>query len=132
MRVSLIKTDRIRSIDIPDNISGSFWLKDYDDNGKEVNLISIKQVNGKWCLISNQEIVCAKNNSFLENMELVNYGFGTIQRLADRENMLVYTTPSKDNNFAGYYLNPVEGTGYSIGNAGCNINIQFIENIKNT
>ena len=59
MRVSLIKTDRIRSIDIPDNISGSFWLKDYDDNGKEVNLISIKQVNGKWCLISNQDIVCA-------------------------------------------------------------------------
>ena len=128
MRVSLIKTDRIRSIDIPDNISGSFWLKDYDDNGKEVNLISIKQVNGKWCLISNQEIVCAKNNSFLENMELVNYGFGTIQRLADRENMLVYTTPSKDNNFAGYYLNPVEGTGYSIGNAGCNINYFGIDN----
>ena len=34
MRVSLIKSDRVRSLNIPDVASGNFWLTDYDENGK--------------------------------------------------------------------------------------------------
>ena len=58
MRVSLIKRDRIRSINIPDEPSGNFWVTDYDDAGKEVNLLNITEENGLWRLISNQEFYC--------------------------------------------------------------------------
>ena len=48
MRVSLIKTDRIRSIDIPDIPRGNFWVTDYDESGREVNLLNITAENNAW------------------------------------------------------------------------------------
>ena len=128
MRVSLIKTDRIRSVNIPDNVSGSFWLKDYDQNGKEVNLISIKKVDDKWSLISNQEIACISQNSFVDDVELKNYAFEEIERLADREKYLVYATPSNDTNIAGYYLSNIEGSKIGIGNNNKHINYYGLDN----
>ena len=56
MRVSLIKQERIRSINIPDVPSGNFWVTDYVESGRDVNLISIKAENGKWHLFSKQEV----------------------------------------------------------------------------
>ena len=55
MRVSLIKRDRIRSMNIPEVPQGNFWVTDYDESGKEVNLLNIKEDKGAWVLVSNQE-----------------------------------------------------------------------------
>ena len=75
MRVSLIKSDRIRSIDIPDIVSGNFWITDYDENGRETNLVNITAKDGKWNLLSNQEIVCVVNGVFIKEVELKKYNF---------------------------------------------------------
>ena len=75
MRVSLIKRDRIRSINIPDEPSGNFWVTDYDDAGKEVNLLNITEENGLWRLISNQEFYCVFNNDYIAAFDLKEYSF---------------------------------------------------------
>ena len=75
MRVALIKSDRIRTINIPDNPSGNFWITDYDENGKEVNIVNIKEDSGKWNLLSNNEFLCVLNNSYVDHLELNYYSF---------------------------------------------------------
>ncbi len=121
MRVSLIKSDRIRSIDIPDVVSGNFWITDYDENGKETNLANITAKDGGWYLLSNQDIACVKNNLFVSNLELKNYSFNVIQKLSTKENMLIYCSDSCDSKIASYIINPSEGNVVTIGNSMANI-----------
>lgn len=121
MRVALIKNDRIRSINIPDVASGNFWLTDYDENGKEVNIANIKGENGKWLLLSNQDIACVKNNMFVPSLELNNHSFSVIQKLSTRENMLVFCSDSCDDKVVGYYIKPVEANVVTIGSSMSNI-----------
>ena len=80
MRVSLIKRDRIRSINIPDVASGNFWVTDYDESGKEVNLLNITEEQGTWKLVSNQEFYCELNNTYVAAVTLKEYAFCTIKK----------------------------------------------------
>ena len=128
MRVSLIKSDRVRSLNIPDVASGNFWLTDYDENGKEVNIANIKAQDNKWYLLSNQDISCVLNNSFVSSLELKKYGFNIVQKISTRENMLVYCSDSCDEKVVGYYLNPQEGNVITIGNNSSNICYGTLDN----
>ena len=127
MRVSLIKSDRIRSINIPDVASGNFWVTDYDENGKEVNIISIKSDAGKWKLVSNQEIVCVKNNAFVPILDLKKSQFILLQKLSTSEMMMIYCSDSCDKNIDSFFINPVEGNVITIGNSMCNINYPTLD-----
>lgn len=122
MRVALIKSDRIRTINIPDNPSGNFWITDYDENGKEVNIVNIKEDSGKWNLLSNNEFLCVLNNSYVDHLELNYYSFYHLKKVATQEIMTIYVSSSYDEDMKSYYLNPVEGSVITIGNNGCNIN----------
>lgn len=124
MRVSLIKMDRIRSINIPDKPSGNFWITDYDESGKEVNLLNIKEENNVWKLISNQEFYCVLNNEYIPSFNLKEYNFYSIKKASTDESMLVYTSLSCDENVLSYYANPRENNIITIG-SGNNNNIVF-------
>ena len=41
MRVSLIKEDVIKDLILPEKISGSYWLTDYNEDGVIENLVNI-------------------------------------------------------------------------------------------
>ncbi len=124
MRVSLIKEDRIRSINIPDKASGNFWVTDYDDGGKEVNLINITEENGLWKLVSNQEFYCVYNNEYADSFDLNKYSFYTIKNASTNEIMLIYVAPSYDDKMADYYVNPNQNNAITIGSSNDN-NIIF-------
>ena len=93
MRVQLIKNDRIRSLNIPDVPSGNFWVTDYDESGKEVNLLNITEENGVWKLISNQEFYCELNSVYVAAAELKNYTFYTIKKLLLMNQCLFISLP---------------------------------------
>ena len=122
MRVSLIKTDRIRSIDIPDVPSGNFWVTDYDESGKEENLLNIKEKNGTWILVSNQEVYYNINNEYTSFVILKEHSFYPVKKATTNEEMIIYTSPSYDENSIDYYINP--NNLISIG-SGLNNNIIF-------
>lgn len=115
MRVQLIKNDRIRSINIPDVPSGNFWVTDYDESGKEVNLININEEEGNWRLVSNQDFYCEFNNDYISYFDLKEYQFYTIKKASTGEAMLIYCSPSCDENIVDYYINPNQNQVISIG-----------------
>ena len=127
MRVTLIKKDRLRNINLPDNPSGSFWITDYDENGKESNIINIVAENNSWNLISNNEIKCVVNNTFEKKITLKNYSFYMLNNLYNNENYLVYTSDSYDNKPKEFLIAPNEGQLISIGNSMCNVCMQNLE-----
>lgn len=122
MRVSLIKEDRIRSIDIPDVPSGNFWITDYDDSGKEENLLNIKEENGSWKLTSNQEVYYNLNDTYNSFVFLKEYSFYPILKVVTNEKMTIYTSSSYDKNYSDYYINL--SNAISIG-SGINNNIRY-------
>lgn len=128
MRVQLIKNDRIRSINIPDVPSGNFWVTDYDESGKEVNLLNIKEEQGIWKLISNQEFYCEYNNTYVATYELKNYNFCTIKKASTEEAMLIYASPSSDDNTCDYYISPNDAKEILIGSKpNCNISFNMLD-----
>ena len=128
MRVQLIKNDRIRSINIPDIPSGNFWVTDYDDNGKEMNLVNITKKNERWFLLSNQEVVCVStNNKFVDGFELSNYKFYSMRKLSTDELILIYCTPSFDEKVSSFYANINEGNSITFGSNNANICYPFFD-----
>lgn len=104
MRVSLIKSDRIRSIDIPDVPSGNFWVTDYDESGKEENLLNIKEENGTWILVSNQEVYYNVNSDYTSYVTLNEHNFYPIKKATTNEDMIIYASSSFDSNYVDYYM----------------------------
>lgn len=130
MRVQLIKKDRIRSLNIPDVPSGNFWVTDYDENGKEVNLLNITEENGVWKLISNQEFYCESNGVYVAVFDLKNYVFCTVKNASTNEAMLIYTSPSSDDTSCDYYISPNDVKEITIGsNKECNIVFNMLDNL---
>lgn len=128
MRVQLIKSDRIRSMNIPDEPSGNFWVTDYDESGKEVNLLNITEENGLWKLISNQEFYCELNSVYVASVDLKDYSFYTIKKASTNEAMLIYTSPSSDDTVCDYYISPNDTKEILIGNKqGCNISFNMLD-----
>ncbi len=62
MRVSIIKSSRINNIILPSKIEGNYWISGIDENGIRRNLMSTESENGKWKLISNNDVYCVSNN----------------------------------------------------------------------
>ncbi len=128
MRVSLIKRDRIRSMNIPDEASGNFWVTDYDESGKEVNLLNITEEQGVWKLVSNQEFYCEVNSVYSAIVDLKEYTFCTIKNASTNETMLIYTSPSSDDNVCDYYISPNDVKEILIGSkTGSNITFNVLD-----
>ena len=121
MRVSLVKTDKIRSINIPDVVSGNFWITDYNENGSETNLANITARDGKWFLTSNSEVVCKENGNFVKEVELKNYSFKFIERISTKESMIIFCMPSCDENISSYYISSMDSNGITFGSNMSNI-----------
>lgn len=129
MRVQLIKSDRIRSINIPDVPSGNFWVTDYDESGKEVNLLNIKEEQGIWKLVSNQEVYCEVRGTYESTVDLKEYTFCTVKKASTEEAMLIYTSPSSDDNVCDYYINSNDVNGILIGSKPeANIHFDILDN----
>ena len=56
MLVYVVKKTGLISLTLPSKISGSYWIKDYKDNGDIRELINIKEQNGKWIASSNKKV----------------------------------------------------------------------------
>lgn len=93
MRVSLIKNGAIRSINLPLNINGSYWLTDVDQDLKEINFINIIEDNKQWKLISNLDNRIIDGNKQILNAVLLKpYSFYYIQTKSG-EIVMIYSSP---------------------------------------
>lgn len=102
MRVSILKNDRIKNLNLPTQAIGSFWITDFDDNGNEENLICIEGNGTSWILTSNDEYTCIENNTEVASIELREYNFYDIKNKLENKNINIYCSPIIDNTYQYY------------------------------
>ena len=128
MRVSIIKTNKIRNILLPNKIEGAFWISDTDSNGIKRNLISIEAEDNRWKLCSNRDIYYIDNNSMHQPyVYLEENKFYTIENDIEKNRFLIYCSFDEiDYNY--YQLNEQLQNGISIGSdSNCSIIYNFLE-----
>ena len=85
MRISTIRLLKIQNLLLPDKVEGSYWIDGTDDNGIKRNLISIEAHDGKWRLISNEEVYCVVNNQNVPFVYLEEGNFYLITNSVNKE-----------------------------------------------
>ena len=95
MRLSVIKSNSIKNIILPDVIKGSFWVDSIDINGNKRNLILIEADGEHWKLISNRNVYNIVNNVMNPYAYLEVGNFYTIKNEYDND---MYIKDSKIKN----------------------------------
>ena len=127
MRVSLIKSDKISDLILPSKVKGNYWITDIDDQGNEKNLISIEESNGKWKIVSNNEVFCTINDTQVPSAELDLYNFYILKSIHKNTVMILYCSPVYDNTYQTYSINEVQGREITIGkNTNCDISYNSV------
>lgn len=93
MRVLVIEPLKNRSVVLPEVVEGSYWIEGTDENGIERNLISIEPDNGRWKLISNDEVYCVINNAKTQYVYLEEEKFYLIKNEIAKKDFLLYCSP---------------------------------------
>ncbi len=118
MRVSLIKSDKISNLILPNKIKGNYWITDTDDQGNEKNLICIEaNSNNKWQLVSNSEVYYVKNDAQIPSVELETYQFYIIKNSTSEkyQNMILYCSPVYDDTYKNYIIDEEKDKEIKIG-----------------
>ena len=119
MRISLVKNGRIYNTNLPQKISGSFWIEDKDKNNFKRNLINIEAVDGKWCLKSNFDTKIIYNEKIVDELFLEEYFYYELQVRGEQYNYILCTSPVYDNASNEYEV-------------GANVEISIGNSINNT
>lgn len=93
MRVSKITQLNIKNIILPTKVEGNYWIDGTDENGIKKNLISIEAYEGKWRLVSNDEVFCVVNNQKVASVYLENNVFYMINNKANNDTFMLFCSP---------------------------------------
>ena len=115
MRISTIRPLKIQNLLLPNKVEGSYWIDGTDENGIKRNLISIEANDGKWKLISNEEVYCLVENVIVQNVELEEGKFYLVKNSVTDESFLLYCSPILAN-YNCYNIEEHLKTGIKIGN----------------
>ena len=94
MLVYVVKKTGLISLTLPSKISGSYWIKDYKDNGDIRELINIKEQNGKWVANSNKKVSIVLGGKKADSLILQDYQYFMLQ--VRDEYIEIYVSPSYD------------------------------------
>ena len=119
MIVLFIKNNKMRTLNLPNNYYGVYWVTDVNAKGEEFNLISISADNGKWKLNSNFDVAILNGNTEVGSTYLENYQMYRIVGKRTNEANFIYCMPTYDQSFEMFYIN---NKTLTIGNnSACNI-----------
>lgn len=104
MKVTIIEKNKIRNLILPEKISGSYFITEFDENGIERNLISIESYKDGWKLESNNEIFIYENNIMFPEVMLQEYNFYTLKNVIKQTTIVLYVSPICDSSFLMYEI----------------------------
>lgn len=130
MRVSLIKEDVIKDLILPEKISGSYWLTDYNEDGVIENLVNIEATDSGWKVVSNDDIFCIVNDKKVSSIILKEYNFYSIKDRGEDKYIIIYCSPVNETRLSCYELNSLID-GVTIGNDQSNDIVFISDNLSN-
>ncbi len=96
MKILVLKKDRIITTTLPNTIYGDFQIKDSDNNGNLINLITIRENNGKWVLSNTEDTAIIVNQNRVNSINLVDYFSCEILTRKSEYKYILYCIPSFD------------------------------------
>ena len=123
MNIYLLKANKMYTFKLPLEISGSYILSDYDDNGNKRSLVSVEAISGKWVIKDNDEVKIFYNSMFNNEITLELYNFYQLV-VYGTETILMYIAPVYDNSFICTKV--FDNTTITCGNSNCDINFPLI------
>ena len=119
MLIYILHNDKYYTFRLPKEVKGSYMLTDKDDEGHIRNLINITEMDNKWYINSNDDVVVNYNGKDVEQVELVNYNFYSL-RVFKKDNVILYIAPGCENNSVIRMVS--QNSKFIIGkNSGCDI-----------
>ena len=100
MKVLILTDSRIIEHILPNNIDGSYWITDYEN--EEKNLICLESSEKGWYLKSNFETKIIEEGKELLEIKLENYHFYKIKN--EEKEITLFAEPTIENNYEIYKL----------------------------
>ena len=73
MKILVLKRDRIISTTLPNTVYGDFQIKDIDESGNQIDLLTIREVKGRWVLSNTPETEIIVNRQKVFAINLSDY-----------------------------------------------------------
>ena len=99
MQVTVIRKNELNIFTLPKEVSGNFWITDYE-NGRKINLVNIEATKEGWQLISNQDaFVVDPKNIMIPYVILRDYSFYLLNNNYKNEKYYIYCSPVYDTTY---------------------------------
>ncbi len=118
MKILILKKERIITTTLPNTIYGDFQIVDVDDNGNQIDLITIKEKNGKWLLTNTMDTAIIVNNTPVGSINLTDYFSCEILYRKSDYKYILYCLPTFDKTT----LYNVQDASITIGSSNSDIN----------
>ena len=129
MKITIIEKEKLRNLVLPEKISGSYWITDFDENGIEKNLISVEGHESGWQMMSNNDVLVLENNENRPIVDLKEYSFYTLRDEVRNKSLLIYTHPISHQTFLMY--SPGGLSEITIGkNNACNVSYNILDELS--
>ena len=96
MKILILKKERIITTSLPNNIYGDFQIVDSDENGNQIDLITIKEQEGKWLLTNTPDTAIIINNTPVGSIYLTDYFSCEILYRKSDYKYILYCLPTYD------------------------------------
>ena len=96
MKILILKKERIITTTLPNTIYGDFQIVDVDENGNQIDLITIKEKNGKWLLTNTMDTAIIVNNTPVGSINLTDYFSCEILYRKSDYKYILYCLPTFD------------------------------------
>ncbi len=118
MQITLIKNNKLIIFTLPQKISGSYWITDFE-NGRKINLMNIDATENGWSLVSNRDAFIIDNNEvMIPFVTLQDYEFYSIKNNYKQEKYFIYCSPIYDETFREFIMN--KDSTITVGNSNNN------------
>ena len=102
MLVSLIGKEKIKSIILPNECYGIYWIFNSENSENEKELISVEAKDNKWILTSNDDASIIDNNVEIKYKELEDYKFYNVLDKKNNFTERIYCEPTYSQNYKLY------------------------------
>ena len=96
MKILVLKKERIITTSLPNNIYGDFQIIDVLENGNQIDLITIKEQDGKWLLTNTVDTSIIVNNNPVNSVFLTDYFSCEILYRKSDYKYILYCLPTYD------------------------------------
>ena len=96
MKILILKKERIITTTLPNTIYGDFQIVDIDNNGNQVDLITIRENDGRWLLTNTADTAIIVNNQRVASVTLANYFSCEILYRKSDYKYILYCLPTYD------------------------------------